>query len=90
MYGAVTGLNKTVARVTRGAISLSSSSHLPGNVGSILVKPVTLPPGRGKLATFRTPLPTGSVTVAKMIGMVRVCCSSAAVVSVMRKNKIRL
>ena len=28
------------------------------------------------------PLPTGSVTVAKTIGMVRVCCSSAAVVGV--------
>ena len=45
------------------------------------MKPVTLPPGRGKLAT--KPLPTGSETVAKMMGMVRVCCSSAAVVGVL-------
>ena len=47
--------------MTRGAISLSSSSHLPAIVGSILMKPVTLPPGRGKLAT--KPLPTGSATL---------------------------
>src|SRR2546425_2330816 len=43
-------------------------------------KPVTLPPGRGKLAT--KPEPTGSATVAKTMGMVRVCCRSAAVVGV--------
>ena len=46
-----------------------------------MVKPVTLPPGRGKLAT--KPLPTGSETIAKTMGMVRVCCSSAAVVGVL-------
>jgi hypothetical protein len=40
-----------------------------------------MPPGRGKLAT--KPLPTGSPTVAKMMGMVRVCCSSAAVAGVL-------
>src|SRR5438132_5737727 len=79
-YGAVAGLNKKATRATRGAISLSSSSHLPAIVGSILVKPVTLPPGRGKLAT--KPLPTGSETDTKMTGTVRVCCSSAAVVGV--------
>ena len=45
----------------------ASSSHLPPIVGSILVKPVTLPPGRGKLAT--KPLPTGPETVAKTMGM---------------------
>jgi hypothetical protein len=39
---------------------------------------VTLPPGRGKLAA--NPLPTGSPTVAKIMGMVRVDCSIAAVV----------
>src|ERR1043166_3699512 len=33
-----TGLNKKATRATRGAISLSSSSHLPAIVGSILVK----------------------------------------------------
>ena len=46
-YGAVAGLNNIATRVTRGALSFSSSSHLPAMVGSMLVKPVTLPPGRG-------------------------------------------
>ena len=88
-YGAVAGLNRKATRVTRGAISLSSSSHLPAIVGSIRMKPVTLPPGRGKLAT--KPLPTGSATIAKMMGMVRVCCSSAAVVGVLcRENEFGL
>src|SRR5215831_8624749 len=59
---------------------LSRSSHLPPSASSLAVKPVTLPPGRGKLAD--KPLPTGSATVAKTIGMVRVCCSSAVVVGV--------
>ena len=49
-----------------------------------MVKPVTLPPGRGRLAT--KPLPTGSATFAKMMGMVRVCCSSAAVVGVLAER----
>ena len=48
---------------------------------------MTLPPGRGRLAT--KPLPTGSVTVAKMMGMVRVCSSNSAVVGVLcGKNQI--
>src|SRR5262249_32357245 len=37
----------TPMRVMRGALSFSSSSHLPAMVGSMLVKPVTLPAGRG-------------------------------------------
>jgi hypothetical protein len=45
-------------------------------VGVIVMKPVTLPPGRGMLAT--KPLPTGT----NMIGMVRVCCRSVAVAGV--------
>ena len=44
------------------------------------MKPVTLPPGRDRLAT--KPLPTGSETFAKMMGMVRVCCSINAVMGV--------
>ena len=79
-YGADAGLNSIATRSTRGAICLSSSSHLPAIVGSETLKPVTLPPGRAKLAT--KPLPTGSATIAKTMGMVRVCCSSAAVVGV--------
>src|SRR5262249_44349795 len=44
-------------------------------------KPVTFPPGRGKLAT--KPLPIGSATSAKTIGMVRVSCSMVAVIVVL-------
>ena len=76
-YGVVAGLNRKAARLTRGAISLSSSSHLPVIVGSIIVKPVALPPGRARL--FTKPLPTGSATTTKTTGIVRVCCSIDAV-----------
>src|ERR1700682_628071 len=62
------------------AICLSTSSHLPAIEPSILVKPVVWPPGRGRLAT--RPLPTGSATVPKMMGIERVGCSSASVVDV--------
>ena len=86
-YVAAAGLKTIATLATRGAISLSSSSHLPPSASSLTAKPVTLPPGRGKLAT--KPLPTGSATVAKTIGMVRVCCSSAVVVGV-RKNEVGL
>jgi hypothetical protein len=44
-------------------------------------KPVALPPGRGRLAT--KPLPTGSLTFVKMMGMVCVWCSSDAVEGVL-------
>src|SRR5262249_45795236 len=43
--------------------------------------PVALPPGRARLAT--KPLPTGSATIAKTIGMMRVSCNRAAVVGVL-------
>ena len=36
----------TAARVTRGAISLSSSSHFPAKPNSEVTNPVVLPPGR--------------------------------------------
>src|SRR6516164_9216227 len=62
-YGAVAGLNSIATRAVRGAISLSSSSHLAAIVGSIVTKPVMFPPGCGKLAT--KPLPIGSATSAK-------------------------
>ena len=58
-----------------------SCNHLPTIGGSRLLKPVTLPPGRAILAT--KPEPTGSEAIAKTMGMVRVCCTSAAVVGVL-------
>src|SRR5262245_8099292 len=68
----------------RSGTSLSSSSHLAGVVGSTALNPATLPPGRGKLAT--KPLPTGSETFPKMMGMVRVCCILGGG-CVLRKNE---
>ena len=60
----------TATRATPGAIPLSNSNHLPPNVSSTLVNPVTLPPGRDRLAT--KPSPTGSETTTNVIGIVRV------------------
>ena len=48
----------TAARVTRGAISLSNSSHFALIPYSNVLEPVTLPPGRARLST--NPAPTGS------------------------------
>jgi hypothetical protein len=44
-------------------------------------KPVMLPPGRARLAT--KPCPTGSLTLAKTMGMVWVACLSAATIGVL-------
>ena len=72
------GSRRTAARVTPGAICLSSSSHFPLMPYSNTVKPVTLPPGRARLST--KPAPTGSATLANTIGTVRVACSNGATV----------
>jgi len=53
---------------------------LPAIIGSIVMNPVTLPPGCARVAT--KPLPTGSVTVAKIMEMVRDCCSIDVVADV--------
>ena len=68
------------ARLSPGAISESSSSHLPPRVASKTPKPVTFPPGRSSRAT--RPLATGSATPAKTIGIVRVSRWRAAVATV--------
>ena len=72
------GSRRTATRVTRGAISLSSSSHFPLKLYSNCMKPVTLPPGRARLST--KPAPTGSVTFTNTIGTVRVACCNAATI----------
>ncbi len=66
------------ARVTLGAISLSSSSHFPPMPYSRVVKPVMLPPGRAKLST--KPAPTGSAMTENTIGTVRVACNNGPTV----------
>src|ERR1700738_3195449 len=71
------GSRKTAARVTPGAICLSSSSHFPLKLYSNCMKPVVLPPGRARLST--RPLPTGSTAIANTIGIVRVACCNTAV-----------
>src|SRR6185436_11863160 len=71
---AMAGSRRTAARVTPGAISLSSSSHFPLRPYSNMRKPVALPPGRARLAT--KPAPTGSMTTTNTIGKVRVACSN--------------
>jgi hypothetical protein len=68
------GSRRTAARVTPGAICLSSSSHFPLMPYSKLVKPVALPPGRARLST--KPAPTGSVVSVNTIGTVPVTCSN--------------
>ena len=65
------------ARLSPGAISESSSSHLPPSVASKLTKPVMFPPGRSSRTTM--PLATGSATFAKTIGIVRVSRWTATV-----------
>jgi hypothetical protein len=74
------GSRRTAARVTFGAISLSSSSHFPLMRNSNRTNPVVLPPGRAKLSTY--PAPTGSVTFTNTIGTLRVACSSGPTVAV--------
>ena len=64
-------------RLTRGAISLSISSHFPPISASKIANPVMLLPGRAKLAT--KPLPTGSPTSTKRIGIVEVSFCRIAV-----------
>src|SRR5215207_9714629 len=62
--GDESGLNMAATFVTFGATSFRNSTHLPAIEASRLLKPVTFPPGRGRLV--RKPSPTGSDTFAKM------------------------
>ena len=68
------GSRRTAARVTLGAICLSSSSHFPLKPYSNCIKPVALPPGRARLST--KPAPTGSATFTNTTGTVRVACNN--------------
>ena len=62
-------------RVTPGAICFSNSSHFALIPNSNSAKPVALPPGAAKFAA--NPAPTGSTTLMKTIGNVRVASWSA-------------
>jgi hypothetical protein len=67
-------------RLSPGAISESSSSHLPPSEASKLAKPVVFPLGRSSRGTM--PLATGSLRPTKTIGIVRVSRWRAAVAGV--------
>jgi hypothetical protein len=75
----IVGSRRTATRVTPGATSLSSWSHLPAKLYSNMRKPVALPPGCARLST--KPAPTGSGTIANTIGTERVASSNAATLS---------
>ena len=67
--------------MTFGAISFMIAANLVKVDGSAFAKPVILPSGRARLAT--KPLKMGSVTLAKMIGSVRVACFSSFITKVL-------
>src|SRR5262245_2889756 len=73
----IVGSQRIAARVTLGAICLRSSTHLPLKLYSNCIKPEAFLPGCARLAT--KPEPTGSGTIVKMIGTVRVACSRRCV-----------
>ena len=76
---------KIANRRRPGTSSRKSSSLLPAVSGCWLDRPVTLPPGRARLATM--PLPTGSPAVANTIGIADVACFAARTAwSVMRRR----
>ena len=74
------GSRRIAARVTPGAICLSSSSHFPPRLYSKFMNPVALPPGRARLST--KPAATGSTATGNTIGTVRVTCSTGPTVEV--------
>src|SRR5215475_9250988 len=59
-----------------GTTSSKSSSRLPARSAARVARPLTLPPGRARLATM--PVPTGSPATAKTIGMTDVACFAHA------------
>jgi hypothetical protein len=67
-------------RLTGGAMSRRSSSHLLPMVASKLMKPVALPPGRARLCT--KPGPIGSDTATKITGTFGAACRISVIAGV--------
>src|SRR5262245_39399732 len=67
----------TANRRRLGRTSRKSSNRLPVRSVAWSDRPVTLPPGRARLAT--RPPPTGSLAAAKMIGIADVAAFAARV-----------
>ena len=72
----------TATRVIFGTSAFSSSRRLGASSVVALVRPVTLPPGRARLAA--SPLSTGSATAAITIGISLVAALAARVAGVPR------
>ena len=66
----LSALPRTATRLRAGTTSRNSSSLRPPRSVCMFDRPVTLPPGRARLAT--SPVPTGSPAEAKTIGIVDV------------------
>jgi hypothetical protein len=60
-----------------GTTAVSSSSRLAAKSWDIMLRPVTFPPGRARLAT--SPSATGSAKTVKTTGIVAVACLAARV-----------
>ncbi len=82
-YGLVNGsvsLASTAKRSRRRQQVADQLDDLAGHLTEPADVPVTLPPGRARLAT--KPVPTGSPTLAITIGISRVACFAAVAVGV--------
>ena len=69
-FGASLGFTSSAIRLDWGTSSESSSTHFGVSSGVMYVTPVTLPPGRARLAT--KPSVTGSPLPVKTMGIVEV------------------
>src|SRR5438045_8022767 len=78
----MSGFQRIATRERLGMTCFSSSSRFPLSSGDIALWPVMFPAGRAKLAT--NPVPTGSVLLAITIGIVCVCCLTAAIYPLVR------
>src|SRR6516162_7649413 len=75
MAAGLSALIRIANRRRLGTTSRKSSSRFPARSVNWTDRPVTLPPGRARLATM--PVPTGSPAPAKTIGMSAVACFAA-------------
>jgi len=71
----IVGVSSTPSVVACGTTSRSRPIRLASIVALRLLIPVTLPPGRARLAT--RPLPTGSTPKAVITGIVRLAAAAA-------------
>jgi hypothetical protein len=69
------GFTSRAITLAWGTNSDSSSTRLEFSWSAMLLKPVMLPPGRARLET--RPIPTGSPTPVKTIGIVEVAVFAA-------------